>query len=463
MAERDSTCQIHINYWSLKCQKPALPDDPYDLCILHSQNTEKDPDDFKEVLQTGWEQKDLKYYDLSGVFFPSQFDPEDYFGSRQFDKPMTFSRATFNSDADFSGSTFWEWVSFFKAKFGWASFSGITFTEWGDFSLAFFTEWGDFSGTTFEESADFTKATFAGEVTFSGANFRGKVDFASAIFSGKANFTDNTFIGEVIFKGATIGGQVIIKGVKTLGEEGVLPPFVGSFKSLEFQDRGALRFQDVSLSYVEFAGTDLRRMEFRHVTWYRLRGGRQAIYDEVLLRRKELSFGKRLLSFIGLVSIHDLPTANDYGEVERLYRNLKDNYEKASDYKNAGDFHYGELEMHRRASKWRWFPFYWNNLYRVLSGYGEQPLRALGWLSIFLVGMAGLVWELGLEVGNPPYLAGFGDSFIYLLQKATLQRPTWAEPAGFGGKLVAGFSVLLIPGQAALFLLALRNRLGRRR
>jgi hypothetical protein len=36
-------------------------------------------------------------------------------------------------------------------------------------------------------------------------------------------------------------------------------------------------------------------------------------------------------------------------------------------------------------------------------------------------------------------------------------------PLGFGGKLLAGLSVLLIPGQAALFLLALRNRLGRRR
>jgi hypothetical protein len=31
------------------------------------------------------------------------------------------------------------------------------------------------------------------------------------------------------------------------------------------------------------------------------------------------------------------------------------------------------------------------------------------------------------------------------------------------GQLVSSLSVLLLPGQAALFLLALRNRLGRRR
>jgi len=50
----------------------------------------------------------------------------------------------------------------------------------------------------------------------------------------------------------------------------------------------------------------------------------------------------------------------------------------------------------------------------------------MGWLGVFLVGLSGLVWGLGLEVGNPPQLASFGDSFIYLLQKATLQRPAWA-------------------------------------
>ena len=128
-----------------------------------------------------------------------------------------------------------------------------------------------------------------------------------------------------------------------------------------------------------------------------------------------------------------------------------------------GDFHYGEMEMHRRASKWRWFPFYWYNLYWALSGYGERPSRAFGLLIAFLAVLTGLLAWAGLEILDPKYSAGFGNSFFYLLQKVTLQRPTWAVPLGFWGNLVAGLSVLLIPGQAALFLLALRNRLGRRR
>jgi hypothetical protein len=147
--------------------------------------------------------------------------------------------------------------------------------------------------------------------------------------------------------------------------------------------------------------------------------------------------------------------------VERLYRHLKINYETQEDYKNVGDFHYGEMEMHRRASKWRWFPFYYYNLSWSLSGYGELPTRALSWLAIFFAVFTGSLAWAGLQIIDPKYSASFGNSFFYLLQKVTLQRPTWAELVGFWGKLIAGLSVLLIPGQAALFLLALRNRLGR--
>ena len=156
------------------------------------------------------------------------------------------------------------------------------------------------------------------------------------------------------------------------------------------------------------------------------------------------------------------PLGDYYGEVEHLYRDLQENYEKARDYKKMGDFHYGEMEMHRRTSKWRWFPFYWYNLYWALSGYGESPSRAFVLLIFLLAVLTGLLAWTSLEMLDPKHVPAFGDSFFFLLQKATLQRPTWAEPVGLGVAGV-GFSVLLIPGQAALFLLALRNRLGRRR
>ena len=208
--------------------------------------------------------------------------------------------------------------------------------------------------------------------------------------------------------------------------------------------------------------------------------GRQVIHDEVLLRQRKLTITNSLASPGGIVTfalelgstigeflslappVPKKPTGKNYGEVERLYRNLKVNYISQGDNKNAGDFHYGEMEMHRRAIRWEWF-FNWYNLYRFLSGYGERPTRALGWLILFFLITSGLVYWLGLEIWNTHRLASFQDSFIFILQKVTLQRPTWADPICFWGKIVAGLSVLLIPGQATLFLLALRNRLGRPR
>jgi hypothetical protein len=227
---------------------------------------------------------------------------------------------------------------------------------------------------------------------------------------------------------------VVFREINPRDKAGRAPPFIGVFRDLEFQENGALRFQDISLARVEFVETHLRRPEFHHITWNSYQG-RQAIYDEVRLRADEkqhpwfwdwfwawLSGHLALRAFAleightadatGGASIGtylaeeppppEPPWGDRYGEVERLYRNLKLNYEEPGDYKNAGDFYYGEMEMHRRAGKWRWFPCYWYTLYWFLSGYGERPSRALGLLVVFLLGLAGLVWDLGLEVGNPP-------------------------------------------------------------
>ncbi len=44
----------------------------------------------------------------------------------------------------------------------------------------------------------------------------------------------------------------------------------------------------------------------------------------------------------------------------------------------------------------------------------------------------------------------------------SLLRPEWPQPITAGGGLLTAVSHFLILGQAALFLLAIRNRLGRR-
>ncbi|MFA5110667.1 MAG: hypothetical protein WC443_04600 [Desulfobaccales bacterium] len=120
------------------------------------------------------------------------------------------------------------------------------------------------------------------------------------------------------------------------------------------------------------------------------------------------------------------------------------------------------MEMHRQASSWRrWFPLSWYNIYRVLSGYGERPLRALGWLVGLVVGLALSLQWLGLRTAEGS-LAGFTESLIFVLDHMSLLRPEWPKPITAGGGLLIAISHFLILGQAALFLLAIRNRLGRR-
>jgi len=151
--------------------------------------------------------------------------------------------------------------------------------------------------------------------------------------------------------------------------------------------------------------------------------------------------------------------------VEGLYRQLKINYEEERDFKRVGDFHYGEMEMHRRGSPWRqWLPS-WYKFYRVLSGYGERPFRAFIWLLLLIPAWAGLVWGLGIDQAGAQTLANYWKTLLFIFEKATLQRPPWTDIQNINGlgKFLASLSVLLLPGQAALFILALRNRLGRRR
>lgn len=374
-------------------------------CILHSQNQGKDPKVFHEAILALWQQEEANYYDFSGVCFPGRFDPLNFFKTREFSKPVNFENAIFMGEANFH-----------KAIFNFANFSMVIFKELVDFRGATFWGEANFSWATFEKEANFYKTTFIKEANFLRVKIYGWMSFRE------------------INPPADVNNQLLFKAI---------------FNFPEISPKAVLVLRDLSLAHISFEGSDLRRIEFQHVKWHHYRS-RQTIYDEILLRESEKKYPSASCT-------------NYYGEVERLYRNLKINYENQGDFKNSGDFHYGEMEMHRRASKWRWFPFYWNNLYRVLSGYGERPIWALGWLAaFFMIFTCFLAWA-GLEIIDPKHSANFGNSFFYLLQKVTLQRLTWAEPVGFAGKLVAGLSVLFIPGQAALFLLALRNRLGRRR
>jgi uncharacterized protein YjbI with pentapeptide repeats len=460
-------CRMHKNRL-IECPQEIWEGDPEELCLLHSRQTSKGQDGkFSEAIKRKIDEED---YDFRGVFFPGY----NKFPQFNFNKKIDFSWAAFkrvdfagaaSKDARFHRSDFHE-VRFFLANFKYVDFSRAKFGE-VDFSEGNFQE-ASFYKSEFQE-ADFTLATF------NSANFS-----ESTFLNG--NFIDTVF-QEADFSRVKITGQIKFIGIRSERSAKEKEPWFANFQSLEFAEKGVLKLIDLSLAHAQFKGTDLRRVEFYDVSWpswwWRL-----VVYDEIQLHQRKWAYISYLLKYGGLWRKRNhfkrlenkpkrkglehkpkTPSSKDFEAVERLYRQLKTNYEEERDLKRVGDFHYGEMEMHRRGSTWRWFPLYWYNLYWLSSGYGECPLRAVLTLAGLLLAFSILFLKLenGLESLGGWNWSGLWNSLLYVFQQGTLQRPDWLKPATAGGKFLAALMPILIPGQAALFLLALRNRLGRRR
>jgi uncharacterized protein YjbI with pentapeptide repeats len=386
-------------------------EDPDGLCLLHSQQSDKDKDGkFIALIEELKEQK--KSY-FAGVLFPGNISFQGF----QFTKISCFYMASFLGSADFSEAIFLKPAIFTKASFlDKAVFFGATFKSSAIFQLA-----------RFSKEALFSSATFSSETLFY------KTSFSIIIALNNCNFLEKSNI--------ILSNINPIKTEETTKQK-MYAPFWANFSSLRIKPGASLTLRTCKLTQVRFEESDVSRIEFDRVTWAS-RWGRSAVYDELVWREKK----------------EGSPEA-----VERLYRQLKSNYEEKKDYKRVGDFHYGEMEMHRLGSPWRRrFPFSWYNLYWALNGYGERPLRALIWFGVFLLTFTGLIWSQGLTVTGDVNPAGLWQSFRFVLEKATLQRPTWGNPVTSLGEFLATLSPLFLPGQAALFFLALRNRLGRRR
>jgi hypothetical protein len=145
-------------------------------------------------------------------------------------------------------------------------------------------------------------------------------------------------------------------------------------------------------------------------------------------------------------------------EVERLYRQLKRNYEERGDFPRGGDFHIGEKEARRQGNN-RWGPRLLLNTYRALSKYGERALPAFSWL-LALVPIFALIYFLLGASTCPLCEPSYPDALISSLE-ATLYP---VRPVGFEDFWPQIFSIvqrIISPILIALLALALRQRVKR--
>jgi len=438
-----------------------------DLCILHSEDPAKDPAAFEKALD---EHRQKNKYNFQGIVFPG-YEP---FRHAEFTERVDFSGAKFIKWADFTEAQFAQGADFSNTKFrGGACFNRARFAEWTTFSGSVFGQEGadsvahDFVGVEFAQEASFKEARFWSTSNFLGARFSEEAIFYACEFHGKADFGSTEFTQGADFRGAQFTKVAQFKQVASfrfarfLGrtifsskEKDGRTLQIFSGKELDFRDVSiepldGLTFRDADLSKCRFQGTDLRKAEITNATWAEIPG------------KTRFGIGRRS-------AVYDEVDSSSWAHIERVYRELKQNFDDRRDYERVGDFHYGEKEMRRKDAKDRG-PRFWGLramlfLYCWVGGYGERWFRPFMSAVVLLVASTWcyLHWDLlRIKETGPVQDIGIRETGLYSLKVMTLLKPSNFEPASFWGDFVSTLQSLLGPILIGLFALALRQRLKR--
>lgn len=378
----------------------------------------------------------------AAYFWGTNFAEIVHFVSAKFATNASFKQATFVGDAWFDSADFYGQSSFWRASFEGAA----------DFVWAMFAEKADFTEARFLQKVDFSEAVFTGKANFSSVQFNGETDFFGTQFKNEADFHFAEFMGITFFAGGpkkrTKGVHLRIVGRKDYPpSEWLLKIFSGveaDFTDAIVAPLDALIIRDADLRKCRFLGTDLRKAEITGAEWPEI-GHRRGVHDEVApLKMNE----KR-----------------EWHHIERLYRELKQNYEDRRDYERAGDFHYGEKEMRRLNPQTSWGVRLWLTLYWLASGYGERWLRPLICSGLLLVvsTLCYLHWGLLVFKDGGPLLdrGSLWEAGLYGLKVMTLLKPSNFTPLGFWGDFINTAQSVFGPILIGLFALALRQRLKR--
>jgi hypothetical protein len=244
------------------------------------------------------------------------------------------------------------------------NFVGFIFPGSANFAGTKFGEGANFHGATFTEEANFVNATFTKEATFSEVEFGKGADFARVTFGESIDFHGARFSGRTFFTGRQESAQASYIFAHTMVD----------FRQVLINPPDVIAFLRADLTRCQFLDTDLRKVQLIDIKWPR-KGGRVIVYDEIA-RVDHIAGG-----------------TPPWLQLERLYRELKQNYEDRRDYERSGDFHYGEKEMRRKNPDTARDLRFFFTLYWLVSGYGERYLRPLVWAGLLFVGSTiGYMW-----------------------------------------------------------------------
>jgi len=410
---------------------------------LSEANKEEDPVRFDGAI---FPQADIyrRIYNRSVSFADAKFESVDFEGAEFSGEITSFKGVQIGGSASFKETKFSSKKIIFKsaqlksANFEKANFSPTIPIEEIDFSLCQFQN-SCFDKARFNSNIiSFVRATFMDRVSFKDTEFRSKeISFESARF---VPFMAGARPGEFIFRGKEPDGLFLEGSV--------------NFKKVSIADKVAFTFEWVNLSQTEFLETDISRIKFMDVEWYKqydflkiFGAWRSKLYDEQIWRKSRKN---------AVVDYHYLT------QFSRLYRTLKDYYLKTGEIQLYGHFHYGYMEVLLRQEKQK-IQKVWRYLYKLTSGYGEDFALAGAILLVLIFSFAGIYAILEIPTKYPSCLAQFFNSLLYSFQEGTLSRLAFYQEADMGlcAKFLYLAESILVPAKFEFFIMALRNRFRR--
>jgi uncharacterized protein YjbI with pentapeptide repeats len=300
----------------------------------------------------------------------------------------------------------------------------------------------DFRNATFEDEVDCSSSRCKAEVRFGRARFKKAVVFSGTTFSQGADFSSTVFEGTAQFSRIQVGRADDAEFCIDVSHAVMLAPEKVSFAEANAAEAWGLRLR--------IAGTDVRKMSFEGVRWLE-REGALVVQDEV-----DFESGGPLSHI----------TAE---RVAAAYRRLTISFSELKQYDLMEQCIYRTLETERRNPRTKLLRKGALTGYRMLSGYGANYQRA-GVILVGLVLVFGAVFALhGEAVPDQTTAVALTSNARQLLERVTsgvvhsLETATFAktDSHAYNGPIVTtseGMERVLVPGQLALLVLALRRR-----
>lgn len=344
-------------------------------------------------------------------FIESRFLGKSIFNSAKFESKANFFGAVFQGTCEFYGTTFSGEAHFNQSTFSdKLVFMSAHFFQSVEFTKAMFSDEVDFYNAKFSAKADFEEAQFLGNAVFMKVKFNGESNFCDAKFLREADFMNSRFAGDTDFSAAEFSGETdfystqfthqvsflqgYAKGQARVNfDHGELQDFQkfwcnqADFRSFRIEDNAIVTFRKIGMTKVYLLESDIGKMRFIDVDWPRSSRWhrRRTVADELIEGEK------------------------DYALIAHVYQGLQENYSNSYRYLEAGDFFVGEQEVRRRGrGKWGQHLSI-NNIYRILSFYGQSMLRPLYWFLgvVFLTPWILMLGGVSLSLNNKSVVVNY--------------------------------------------------------